>query len=139
MKFSEELGIKIDSEVMELLKKAIEHAGNRRKLAAAINIGYTTLGNWLGVNEQKGEFITWEQWPAIRNYLVKAMLVDGENPRWMTPSEMRESLSSQLSPSERRLLKAYRLMDDLQRQMWDAQVAVILAAEKEIGSLDKAN
>ncbi len=117
MKFSEELGIRIDGEVMELLKKAVEFAGNRRKLAAAVKIGYTTLGNWLGVNEQKGEFITWEQWQPLKNYMVTARLIDGSDPRWMIPSEMRERLirlakDMPVSNDERILVENYRLANE---------------------------
>ena len=92
MEQTEELGIKIDDEVTELLKQAVTFAGNRRKLATQIGIGYTTLGNWLGSNDRKGKFITWEQWFLIRDYMKTAGLLDKSDLRWMSPNELRKCI-----------------------------------------------
>ncbi len=116
MKFSAELGIQIDDEIKKTLEKAVSKAGNRRKLSLLLKISYTTLGNWLGKNKQQGEYITWEQWPSIRDYLVANKLLNGSDPRWFTPSEMRTRLlehpSDNITAEEWKLIQDYRLSSD---------------------------
>lgn len=127
MRFSGEFGIRIDKSVTDLLNKAIAQAENKRQLCLSMGISYTTLGNWLGAYDRKGEYITWEQLAQIKKYLVANGLIDGSDPKWMTPSEMRERLAASFTPAESRLLEAYRLASPDRRQMYDMLTATILA------------
>ena len=138
MKFSAELGIQIDDEIKTTLEKAVLKAGNRRKLCLLLKISYTTLGNWLGINKQQGEFITWEQWPPIRNYLVATQLLNGSDPRWLTPSEMRARLmerpSDNITAEEWKLVLNYRLSSEETRENIQEMAARSAAKTKERAS-----
>ena len=111
MKFSEEFGIFISDEVKKMLNRAIEIAQNRRQLALQLKIGPTTISNWLGASDRKGEFITWEQWKPLRDYLAAHGEIARGDPRWMLPSEMRNALENgdiARNDDEARLLQLYR-------------------------------
>ena len=113
MKFTEDFGIPINQEVEELLQKAISHAGNRRQLALQLKIGTTTISNWLGASDRKGQYITWDQWKPLRNYLAAHRALDAADPRWMLPSELRDALQNGdavRSDDEARLLDLFRAL-----------------------------
>ena len=135
MKFSDELGIQIDDEIRKTLEKAVSKAGNRRKLCLLLKISYTTLGNWLGANERQGEYITWAQWPSIRDYLVANQLLNGFDPRWLIPSEMRARLlehpSDNITAEEWKLIQDYRLSSDETKENIRDMAARSAAKKKE--------
>lgn len=113
MKFTEDFGIPINQEVEELLQKAISHAGNRRQLALQLKIGTTTISNWLGASDRKGQYITWDQWKPLRDYLAAHRALDAADPRWMLPSELRDALQNGdaiRSDDEARLLDLFRAL-----------------------------
>ena len=106
MKFSENQGIEIDATVKELLEVAVKREGSQNKLAQQMGVPAQNVQNWRGLGNRKGEYILWEQWEKIKPYFTSRGLIDGSDPRWMTPKEMRERLlsaNSDLSADERRV------------------------------------
>lgn len=59
--------------------------------------------------------ISWDQWKKVRAYLIKVELIDGEDPKWMLPSQMRERLLGAdgiaTGEEERRLLYLFGLLN----------------------------
>lgn len=89
---AEESGIIIDESLRTILLHAVQLEGKQSKLSRAIGVTENCISNWLG-NTMKGTAsITWDQWKKVRSYLIKAELIDAEDPRWMLPSQMRERL-----------------------------------------------
>lgn len=116
MNFDQNLGIEITEEVKNLIKIGIEKEGSQGKLASAMGVPPQNVQNWRGEGNRKGEYILWSQWEKIRHYFISRHLIDGNDPRWLTPSEMRERLVSgvlmQLPPDERELLEQFRLLTE---------------------------
>ena len=113
MKFSSEFGIEITEGVLQLLQKAVTHAGNKLQLSKQIKVGFSTLNNWIGINSRKGQYITWDQWKPLRDYLASRGEIDRADPRWMLPSELRnalETVSAARDDDEARLLQLYRAL-----------------------------
>ena len=92
MIFTDEMGILITDEIIGILKKALQQEGKKSRLARAIGVTESNIGHWLGDTQQKGEYIVWDQWKKVRSYLIKVELIDGDDARWMLPSQMRERL-----------------------------------------------
>lgn len=116
MNFDLNQGVEITDEVKRLIKVGIEKEGSQGKLAAAMGVPPQNVQNWRGTGRQKGEYILWNQWEKIRPYFVSRGLIDGNDPRWLTPSEMRERLANgslnQLPADERELLGLFRLLTE---------------------------
>ena len=77
---------------METIKKEEQKEGKKSCLSRSIGVTESNIGHWLGDTQQKGTYILWDQWKKVRSYLIKAELIDAEDPRWMLPSQMRERL-----------------------------------------------
>ena len=92
MIFTDEMGILITPEIINFLKVALQREGKKSCLARSIGVTESNIGHWLGDTQQKGTYILWDQWKKVRAYLIKAELIDAEDPRWMLPSQMRERL-----------------------------------------------
>ena len=92
MIFTDEMGILITPEIINFLKVALQREGKKSCLARSIGVTESNIGHWLGDTQQKGTYILWDQWKKVRSYLIKAELIDAEDPRWMLPSQMRERL-----------------------------------------------
>ena len=120
MNFDTNQGIEITDEVKKLIEAGIKAEGSQGKLAAAMGVPPQNLQNWRGNGNRKGEFILWNQWEKIRHYFVSRRMIDGSDPRWLTPSEMRGRLangaSGRLPDDERQLLELFRLLTDDGRQ-----------------------
>ncbi len=115
MIFSQETGIPINEEVMNILKKAIEKDGNRLQFAKKAGVGFTSVGNWLGSNDRKGEFIVWDVWKKIRPHLEALGVISRHDIKWMLPSELREQIKKQdmiLTDDERELLYRFRTLNE---------------------------
>ena len=112
MIFSENLGIKLTEELKSLLVQCKEQEKSQRNLAQKIGVKPPVLQNWLGTGSRKGVYITWDLWEKVRLYLIAHSLINGSDPRWMTPLEMREQLISNtgviLSKEEQKLIQDYR-------------------------------
>ncbi len=138
MRFSQNQGIEISNEVRILLERAIEREKTQNRLALKMSIPAQNIQNWRGTGKRVGEYILWDQWERVRRYLVANGDISAEDPRWMTPSEMGERIMSNvglsLSDRERRLVEAYRLSSLEQKKMFDSQVLMLLANEKENSS-----
>ena len=92
MIFTDEMGILITPEIINFLKAALQREGKKSCLSRSIGVTESNIGHWLGDTQQKGTYILWDQWKKVRAYLIKAELIDAEDPRWMLPSQMRERL-----------------------------------------------
>lgn len=116
MRFDQNQGIEITDEIRAIFKAGIAKEGSQGKLALAMGVPPQNIQNWRGEGKHKGEFILWNQWEKIRPYFVSRGLIDGNDPRWLTPSEMRERLAgapgAQLPPDELKILSLYRLLTD---------------------------
>jgi len=111
MKFNKEFGIAINEGIKKALERAIEREGSRFQLAKTIKINNQTIYNWQGQGARQGEFITWEQWKPLRDYLAGHGEIARGDPRWMLPSEMRDALENgdtARNDDEARLLQLYR-------------------------------
>lgn len=95
MKFTEEFGVKLDSTVKKFLARGIEREGNQSKFARAVGATDYNVSNWLGEGKRKGEFITWDQWVKIREYLIKVGDISPADVLWMPPSVLREIMIKQ--------------------------------------------
>ncbi|MBQ9445058.1 MAG: hypothetical protein IJU61_00600 [Victivallales bacterium] len=91
---AEESGLLIDDDIRLVLKHAVQLEGRQSKLARAIGVTENCISNWLGKTLKDTASITWDQWKKVRAYLIKVELIDGEDPKWMLPSQMRERLSA---------------------------------------------
>ncbi len=116
----EESGLVIDQALLSLLERAVQLEGRQSKLARAIGVTENCISNWLG-NSAKGTLsITWDQWKKVRSYLIKTGLIDGEDPKWMLPSQMRERLLGAdgiaTGEEERRLLSLFGILIGSGRQ-----------------------
>ena len=87
-----ELGIPIDDIVLSLFEKAVQLEGRQSRLARALGIPEATLSIWMKKTQKETTSISWDLWRNVRSYLIKAELIDAEDPRWMLPSQMRERL-----------------------------------------------
>lgn len=116
MNFDQNQGIEITDEVKELFEIGKKKEGSQGKLAAAMGVPPQNVQNWRGTGRQKGEYILWNQWEKIRPYFISRGLIDGNDPRWLTPSEMRDRLAngtlSRLPDDERQLLELFRLLTE---------------------------
>lgn len=92
MIFTDEMGILITPEIIGFLKAALQKEGKKSCLSRSIGVTESNIGHWLGDTQQKGTYILWDQWKKVRSYLIRAELIDAEDPRWMLPSQMRERL-----------------------------------------------
>ena len=139
MRFSQNQGIEINNEVRNLLEKAIEREKSQNRLAIKMSIPAQNVQNWRGTGKRVGEYILWDQWERVRQYLVANGDIAAEDPRWMTPAEMRKRLLANtglsLSDSERKLVEAYRKSSREQKMMFDSQALMLLANEKESSSV----
>ena len=90
----DELGILIDDAVLHLLNHAVQLEGRQSKLARAIGIPEATLSIWMKKTQKETTMISWDQWKKAWKYLKDHELIDGEDPKWMLPSQMRERLSA---------------------------------------------
>ena len=91
---AEESGLIIDDDIRLILNHAVQLEGRQSKLARAIGVTENCISNWLGKTLKDTTSITWDQWKKVRAYLIKVELIDGEDPKWMLPSQMRERLSA---------------------------------------------
>lgn len=116
MNFDKNQGIEITDEIKDLIKVGIEKEGSQGKLASAMGVPPQNIQNWRGTGRQKGEYILWNQWEKIRPYFVSRGLINGDDPRWLTPSEMRERIHThaliKLPNDEQQLLELFRLLTD---------------------------
>ena len=139
MNFDANQGIEITDEVRELIKKGIEKEGSQGKLAAAMGVPAQNVQNWRGTGRQKGEYILWSQWKKIRPYFVSRGLLDGSDPRWLTPSEMRSRLIDNsalvLSSTEKQLIEYYRNSTDAGR----ASIYATAQAQASLAKEDSSN
>lgn len=88
----EQDGIFITDELISLLKRSVQLEGRQSKLARAMGVPENNLSNWLGNTQNTISMISWDQWKKVRSYLIKVELIDGDDARWMLPSQMRERL-----------------------------------------------
>lgn len=116
----EQLGILIDDEVLSLLERAVQLEGRQSKLARAIGVPEATLSIWLKKTVKETTAITWDMWKKVRSYLIKVELIDGDDARWMLPSQMRERLLGAdgiaTGEEERRLLSLFGILSGPGRQ-----------------------
>ena len=116
MNFDANQGIEITDEVKKLFETGIKTEGSQGKLATAMGVPPQNVQNWRGHGNRKGVFILWNQWEKIRHYFISHRMIDGSDPRWLTPSEMRERLANgileRLPPDEQQLLEQFRLLTD---------------------------
>ena len=89
---SEHDGVFITDDLVSRLNRAVQLEGRQSKFARIMNVPENNLSNWLGKTKKTSSMISWEQWAKVRSYLIKAELIDAEDPRWMLPSQMRERL-----------------------------------------------
>ena len=90
----EQDGIYITDTLVTLLNRAVQLEGRQSKLARKMDVPENNLSNWLGKTQKTSLMISWDQWKKVRAYLIKVELIDGEDPKWMLPSQMRERLSA---------------------------------------------
>ena len=90
----EESGLVIDQALLSLLERAVQMEGRQSKLARAMGVPEMSLSHWLKKTQRDTISITWDKWKKVRAYLIKVELIDGEDPKWMLPSQMRERLSA---------------------------------------------
>ena len=116
---AEESGLIIDRDLLAILKKAVQLEGRQSKLSRAIGVTENCISNWLGNTAKDTTSITWDQWKKVRAYLIKADLIDADDPKWMLPSQMRERLSAiggeRGDADARRLLYLFSLLSDAGR------------------------
>ena len=115
MKISHESGIKINDELRKIIEKALEKAGGKvNRLARLSGCKQSSVDRWVGRNKDKTDFISWDAWPALRKHLQSYGLLNPNEPRWMTPSELLEftkTLSS-LTKDETEILDLFRKLND---------------------------
>jgi SOS-response transcriptional repressor LexA len=87
-------GIQIDTTVKKILLRGIQREGKQSKFARTVGVTEMNLSRWLGETKRKTEFITWDQWDKIRNYLIKEGDISPDDIRWMPPSVLREGMIS---------------------------------------------
>ena len=111
---SEESGLVIDQALLSLLEKAVQMEGRQSKLARAMGVPEISISTWLKKTQRNTISITWDQWKKVRSYLIKVGLIDGEDARWMLPSQMRERLLGMAGiatgAAERRLLSLFGIL-----------------------------
>lgn len=88
----EESGLVIDQALLSLLERAVQLEGRQSKLARAMDVPEMSLSHWLKKTQRDTISITWDKWKKVRSYLIKVELIDGDDARWMLPSQMRERL-----------------------------------------------
>lgn len=112
---SEESGLVIDQALLTLLERAVQLEGRQSKLARAIGVPEISISTWLKKTQRNTISITWDQWKKVRSYLIKVELIDGDDARWMLPSQMRERLLGAdgiaTGEEERRLLYLFGLLN----------------------------
>ena len=115
MKISQESGIKINDELRKIIEKALEKAGGKvNRLARLSGCKQPSVDRWVGRNKDKTDFISWDAWPVLRKHLQSCGLLNPNEPRWMTPSELLEftkTLSS-LTKDETEILDLFRKLND---------------------------
>ncbi len=94
MTFSENIGVKIDTEVKNFLLRGVQREGLKSKFARAIGVTAMNLSRWLGETKRNVDYITWDQWDKVRDYLIKNREIDPTDTRWMPPSALRDALAS---------------------------------------------
>lgn len=116
----EQDGIFITDELISLLKRSVQLEGRQSKLARAMGVPENNLSNWLGNTQNTISMISWDQWKKVRSYLIKVELIDGDDARWMLPSQMRERLLGAdgiaTGEEERRLLSLFGILSGPGRQ-----------------------
>ena len=116
MFFSQEIGIAITDEVKEILERAIKIDGNRLQFAKKAGVGFTSVSNWLGSNDRKGEYIVWDAWKKIRPHLEALAVIAEQDIKWMLPSELRELAKNKtsigLTDDEKTMLSFFRTLND---------------------------
>ncbi len=117
---SEESGLVIDQALLTLLERAVQLEGRQSKLARAIGVPEISISTWLKKTQRNTISITWDQWKKVRSYLIKVELIDGDDARWMLPSQMRERLLGAdgiaTGEEERRLLSLFGILSGPGRQ-----------------------
>ena len=131
MKFTQNQGIEIDETIKRMLETAIKRETSQNRFAIAVGVPAQNVQNWRGTGRQVGEYILWDQWEKLKPYFVRNGDIDGDDPRWMTPAEMRDRLSRQLSPEERQLLVDYRKSNESGKAAILATAAAQAALVKE--------
>lgn len=94
MTFSENIGVKIDTEVKNFLLRGVQREGLQSKFARAVGVTAMNLSRWLGETKRNVDYITWDQWDKVRDYLIKNGEIDASDIRWMPPSALRDALAS---------------------------------------------
>ncbi len=89
MKFSDELGLAVTSELRSLLEEGARKAGGVGAFCAACHTPANSYHFWMGMGKRKAEFVTWDTWERVRTALAQLRLLDPADPRWMLPSELR--------------------------------------------------
>ena len=89
MKFSDELGLAVTSELRALLEAGARQAGGVGAFCAACQTPANSYHFWMGGGKRKAEYVTWDTWARVRNVLAQLRLLDPADPRWMLPSELR--------------------------------------------------
>lgn len=121
MKFSKDFGIAITEDIKKIIQIASEKAGNAFALSKITNIPQPTISMWMGKGQRKGEFIVWDSWKPLRDYLVSAQIIEENDPQWMLPSEMRQKLEEnkrlELADDERQALELFRILNENGRQL----------------------
>lgn len=116
----EESGLVIDQALLSLLERAVQLEGRQSKLARAMDVPEMSLSHWLKKTQRDTISITWDKWKKVRSYLIKVELIDGDDARWMLPSQMRERLLGAdgiaTGEEERRLLSLFGILSGPGRQ-----------------------
>ena len=101
MKKFKDLGIPLDSDILNIIQTGIKIAGGKSKFIKFTDLDFNTLNFYLNKNDddkdeddafkvkRKAQYISWGKWPKIRDYLASVGLLDATDPRWMTPDELR--------------------------------------------------
>ena len=146
MKWNQDIGIQITDDIRNIIEACVKDEGGQAKLARKIGLTENVIKTWRGHGSQIGHYIGWAHWEKIKPYFTSRGLIDGSDPRWMTPKEMRTRLlalasaaPANLSADKRRLLHAYRLASAEGRRMFISQAETIISAEKDASSSAASN
>ena len=119
MKFSAEFGIQLNQETRKILATAITFYRSKNQFAKACKIPPSSIFQWLREEEtttakrDQGQWITWDVWKNIKPVLIEHELIDPNNIRWMTPSELRtmlEQIQADGSSQDMNLLASFHAL-----------------------------
>ena len=119
--------------IKQVIKQAIEKIGNQSKLAAFLGISKVSVGRWIGTKNNVSA-IDSNVWLKLRAYMEQNGIIKSGDVNFMTPDELYDTQIQpipELTPTEQRIIRAYRIASDEQKRMLLAMIATIDADEKD--------